>query len=98
MIKMRLVIQNGRRQPFCENKIKLAYCSEMVRSAIEIHFRSSKMGGHHNGQPVSHSGKYTNSSFDIIISNFKHFENVANIIVLLLCMEIFYSTVLDPYR
>ena len=33
----------------------------MVRNAIEIHFRSSKMGGggHHNGQPVNHSGIYT---------------------------------------
>ena len=36
--------QNGRRQPFCE-KIEVAYFSEMARNAIEIHFRSSKMGG-----------------------------------------------------
>ena len=43
--EMRLVIQNGCRQPFCEKKIKVAYCSEMARSAIEIHFRSSKMMG-----------------------------------------------------
>ena len=60
--EMRLVMQNGRRQPFCEKQIKVAYCSEMARSAIEIHFRSSKMrggGGHHNGQPVNHSGIYT---------------------------------------
>ena len=32
----------------------------MVRNAIENDFRSSKMGGgHHNGQPVNHSGIYT---------------------------------------
>ena len=38
------VIQNCRRQPFCEKKIKVAYCSEMARSAIEIHF----------GHPIDH--------------------------------------------
>ena len=37
------VIQNDRRQPFCK-KIKVEYLSEMARNAIEIHFRSSKMG------------------------------------------------------
>ena len=37
------VIQNGRRQPFCEKKIKVAYWSEMARNAIKIDFRSSKM-------------------------------------------------------
>ena len=36
------VIQNGRRQPFCE-KIKVVYWSEMERNAIESDFRSSKM-------------------------------------------------------
>ena len=68
-LEMRSVIQNGRRQPFCENKIKVVYFSEMARNVIEIHFRSSKMGGgggpggggggHHNGQAVNHSGIYT---------------------------------------
>ena len=39
------VIQNGRRQPFCEKKIKIkiAYWSEMARNVIESDFRSSKM-------------------------------------------------------
>ena len=39
------VIQNGRRQPFCEfkKKIKIAYWSEMARNVIERDFRSSKM-------------------------------------------------------
>ena len=36
------VIQNGRRQPFCEQK-KVAYGSEIMRNAIESDFRSSKM-------------------------------------------------------
>ena len=40
------------------NKIK-----KLARNAIEIHFRSFKMGGggggHHNGQSVNHSGIYT---------------------------------------
>ena len=43
-------------------KKKVAYLSEMARNAIESDFRSSKMGGgggHHNGQPVYHSGIYT---------------------------------------
>ena len=39
------VIQYGRRQPFCEQKIKIkvAYCSEMERNAIESDFWSSNM-------------------------------------------------------
>ena len=39
------VIQNGRRQPFCENlkKIKVAYWSEMARNVIESDFCLSKM-------------------------------------------------------
>ena len=37
------VIQNGRRQPFCEQNKKNDYCSEMARNAIESDFRSSKM-------------------------------------------------------
>ena len=37
------VIQNGRQQPFGENKIKVAYWSEMTRTAIKNDFRSSKM-------------------------------------------------------
>ena len=37
------VIQNGRRQPFCEKKIKIAYWSKMSRNAIKSDFRSSKM-------------------------------------------------------
>ena len=45
------VIQNGHRQPFCEQilkKIEVAHWSEMARNAIESDFRSSKMatGGH----------------------------------------------------
>ena len=43
------VIQNGCRQPFCENmskQIKIAYWSEMTSV------------WHHNGQPVNHSGIY----------------------------------------
>ena len=80
---MRSVIQNGRyaAQPFCEQK-KVAYCSEMAINAIEIHFRSSKMGG--GGitmamQPVNHSGytqylplgKYTNSSLQMFSKVFQ---------------------------
>ena len=44
-----------------KNKIKVTYCSEMARNAIKIHFRHPKWGGggHHNGQPVNHSGIYT---------------------------------------
>ena len=42
--KCDLVIQNGRRQPFCEKKIKVTYWSEMARNAIrKVIFRSSKM-------------------------------------------------------
>ena len=38
-------IQNGRRQPFCQNfqKIKVAYRCEMDRNEIESDFRTSKM-------------------------------------------------------
>ena len=35
------VIQNGRRQPFCEKKV--AYWTEMARNSIKSDFRSSKM-------------------------------------------------------
>ena len=40
-------IQNGRHQLFCQkfqNKIKVAYRSEMARNAIESEFPTSKMG------------------------------------------------------
>ena len=53
--KKRVLIWNGEKcdwsskmaadSHFVRTKIKVAYCSEMARSAIEIHFRSSKIGG-----------------------------------------------------
>ena len=43
----------------------------MASNAIEIHFRSTEIGGgggegHHNGQPVNHSRIYTNSNLPVV--------------------------------
>ena len=61
--EMRLVIQNGSRQPFCEKKSSIALKWREVRS--KFIFGHPKWGGegHHNGQPVNHSGIYTVFAF-----------------------------------
>ena len=57
------VIQNGRRQPFC-GKEKVAYCwmfwngEKCDRNSFSV-IQNGGGGGHHNGQPVNHSGIYT---------------------------------------
>ena len=59
-----LVIQNGRRQPFCEKEMKTIKSCILIWKWREM--RSKFIlghpkwgGGHHNGQPVNHSVIYT---------------------------------------
>ena len=60
-LKLFSVIQNGRRQPFCEqNKTKVAYWYEMVRNAIESDFRWSKMAA---------SSQFVKKKVCVLISN-----------------------------